>query len=53
LSVTIPPNTSAKVFLPAIAGAHVTENGSPVEGQPEGGSYIVLLGSGSYTFEVK
>ena len=53
LSVTIPPNTSAKVFLPAIAGAHVTEDGSPVEGQPEGGSYIVRIGSGSYNFEVK
>ena len=53
LSVTIPPNTSAKVFLPAIAGAHVTEDGSPVEGQPEGGSYFVRIGSGSYNFEVK
>jgi alpha-L-rhamnosidase len=53
LSVTIPPNTSAKVFLPAIAGAHVTEDGSPVAGQPEGGSYFVRIGSGSYTFEVK
>ena len=53
LSVTIPPNTSAKVFLPAIAGAHVTEDGSPVESQPEGGSYFVRIGSGSYNFEVK
>ncbi len=53
LSVTIPANTSAKVFLPAIAGAHLTEGHNPVETQPENGSYVVKVGSGSYTFEVK
>ena len=53
LKLTVPANTSAKVFLPMIAGAHLTEDGSPVEAQPEGGSYVVRIGSGSYNFEVK
>jgi alpha-L-rhamnosidase len=53
LRVTIPANTSAKIFLPAIAGAHLMEDGSPVEARAENGSYVVQVGSGSYTFEVK
>jgi alpha-L-rhamnosidase len=53
LSVTIPANTSARVVLPAIAGAHLTQDGGPVEVQPDGGSYQVRVGSGSYHFEVK
>ncbi len=53
LNVTIPANTAAKVFLPAIAGAHLTENGSPLNTQPEDGSYVVRVGSGTYNFEVK
>jgi alpha-L-rhamnosidase len=52
LSVTIPANTSAKIFLPAIAG-HLTEDGSAVQAQTEGGSYVVTVGAGSYHFEVK
>jgi len=53
LKVTIPANTSAKVVLPAIAGAHITQDGSAVEAQPENESYVVQIGSGSYNFEVK
>lgn len=53
LKVTIPANTSAKVLLPAISGAQLTEDGSPIEAQTENGSYIVRIGSGSYSFEVK
>jgi len=53
LKVTIPANTSAKVFLPAIAGAHVTQNGSAINAQQESGSYVIQIGSGSYNFEVK
>ena len=53
LSVTIPANTSATVFLPVIAGAHLTESGGPVEAREDSGSYAVGVGSGSYTFEVK
>ncbi|HET6177525.1 MAG TPA: family 78 glycoside hydrolase catalytic domain [Candidatus Sulfotelmatobacter sp.] len=53
LKVTIPANTSARVFIPAIAGAHVTQDGSAVAPQQESGSYVVRIGSGSYNFEVK
>ena len=53
LKVTIPANTSAKVFLPAIAGAHLSEDGNSLNAQAEDGSYVVEVGSGSYTFEVK
>jgi len=53
LKVTIPANTSAKVFLPAIAGAQLTEDGNSVDAPQEGGSYVVRVGSGSYNFEVK
>ena len=53
LNVTIPANTTATIFLPAIRGAHVTEGGSPVEAHPQDGSYAVHVGSGSFSFEVK
>jgi alpha-L-rhamnosidase len=53
LRVTIPPNTTAKVLLPAFVGAHVTEDGNPVDAQPVDGSYALTVGSGSYSFEVK
>jgi alpha-L-rhamnosidase len=53
LRVTIPANTSARVFLPAIVGANLTEGGNPVEAQTENGSYAVRIGSGSYNFELK
>jgi alpha-L-rhamnosidase len=53
LKVTIPANTSARVFLPAAAGTHLTESGYPVEAQQEDGSSVVKVGAGSYTFEVK
>jgi alpha-L-rhamnosidase len=53
LTVTVPANTSARVFLPVIAAAHVTEDGNPTEVRQERGSYVVQIGSGSYTFEVK
>ena len=53
LRVTIPANTTAKVFLPAIAGARLTEDGNPVKAQTENGSYVIEVGSGSYNFGVK
>ena len=53
LKVTIPANTSAQVFLPAITGAHLTEGGNSVDAHQEGGSYVVRVGAGSYRFEVK
>ncbi len=53
LSVTIPANTSAKVFLPAVGSVHLTEDGTPVNAQPVDGSYVLTVGSGSYSFGVK
>ena len=35
LNVTIPANTSGRVFLPTIAGAHLTEDGNSVEARTE------------------
>jgi alpha-L-rhamnosidase len=53
LKVMIPANTTAKIFLPAIAGARVMEDGNPVDAELENGSYVVHIGSGSYALEVK
>ncbi|PYY04731.1 MAG: alpha-L-rhamnosidase [Acidobacteria bacterium] len=53
LEVTIPANTHAKVFLPAIGNAHVIEDGRPIDARREAGSYVVRIGSGSYKLEVK
>ncbi|HXN52522.1 MAG TPA: glycoside hydrolase family 78 protein [Candidatus Acidoferrum sp.] len=53
LSVTIPANTTAEVFLPAAARAQVTERGKMVETRREGESLVVSVGSGSYDFEVQ
>ena len=53
LSVMVPANTSARVFLPAIAGAQLTEDGNPVNAPLERGSYVVTIGSGSYKFDVR
>ena len=53
LKVMIPANTAAKIFLPAIAGARVMEDGNPVDAELENGSYVVHIGSGSYALEVK
>jgi alpha-L-rhamnosidase len=53
LKVTIPANTSAKIFLPGVGTGHVTEDGQVVDVQHEDGSYVVQIGSGSYAFEVK
>ena len=53
LQLTIPANTSAKVFLPTIPGAHVTEGGRPITTELENGSLLVHVGSGTYHFEVR
>jgi hypothetical protein len=39
--------------LPAIAGAQLVEDGRPLEAEEEGGSYVVRIGAGAYSFEVK
>jgi alpha-L-rhamnosidase len=53
LNVTIPANTTAAVFLPAIQGAHITEGENLTAAHQQGDSYVVRIGSGSYSFEVK
>jgi alpha-L-rhamnosidase len=53
LKVTIPANTSADVFLPGLGAGHVTEDGQTIQPHQEDGWYVVPVGSGSYSFEVK
>jgi alpha-L-rhamnosidase len=53
LFVTIPANTSAKVYLPAIPETQVWEDGVPLHTAQENGSFVVEIGSGSYAFEMK
>jgi len=51
LEVTIPPNTSALVTLPAKDAAAVTESGRPVKPlRIEPGAAIYEVQSGAYTF---
>jgi alpha-L-rhamnosidase len=53
INLTIPANTHAKVYLPAIPNARVIEDNHPVDARPEAGSLVVRLGSGSYHLEVR
>ena len=53
LRVTIPANTSAKIYLPSGGGTHVTEDGKPIETQNDADSSLVRVGSGTYSFEVR
>ncbi len=53
LKVTVPANTTATAFLPAIPAAHLRDGGNPVASEEEGGSRVVRIGAGSYNFEVK
>lgn len=60
LSVQIPPNTSARIYLPATAGSMIKESGRDVKGNPafqnvkfEKGRAVVAIGSGSYLFSVQ
>jgi alpha-L-rhamnosidase len=60
LEVTIPPNTTSTVYIPAPEGGQVTESGhllgnvKEVEIAGVGRGYLMVnLGSGSYRFAVK
>ncbi|MGI8958205.1 MAG: family 78 glycoside hydrolase catalytic domain [Bryobacteraceae bacterium] len=53
LKVSIPANTTAQVFLPAIPNAKVMDNGRIVRVRRQSGSYVASIGSGSYEFEEK
>jgi len=58
--ITVPPNTTATVYLPAADAAAVTESGQPLESVPEiqvvgrSGDYVVLeVASGKYRLEAQ
>jgi alpha-L-rhamnosidase len=58
LDVTVPPNTTATVFVPTIAPDRVTEGGKPVAHargvlrlSAENGAAVFRIGSGHYRFE--
>lgn len=60
LSVHIPSNTSAKIYLPAASGSIIKENGRNINGNPafrdmrfEKDRAIITIGSGSYLFSVQ
>lgn len=57
--VTLPPNTTATVHLPAVAEARITESGRPIAEAPEvtlvrreADQAILAIGSGTYDFAV-
>lgn len=59
LTVTIPANTTATIYLPAAAAARITEGGQPLAKHPElqslgfaDGRARIKAGSGTYHFEV-
>ncbi len=53
-TITVPANTSARVEIPAPAGAKVTEGGKPVVGAVQSGDRrVVEVGSGTWRFEVR
>lgn len=53
LKVTIPANSSATIYLPAIPNTQVWESRTPVHCRQENGFNVFETGSGSYGFEVK
>lgn len=60
LSVVVPPNARATVYIPATAQQQLTENGIPVKDNAavklagyEKGRAILNIGSGNYTFKVQ
>ncbi len=60
MNVSIPPNSTARIYLPRKPGTEVLESGLPVEnatgitGREEQGDLLILeIGSGDYRFETK
>lgn len=50
LTVTIPANTTATVYIPTLDAGQVKESGKPIAARSADGAAVVELGSGSYTF---
>ncbi len=60
LDMTIPPNTTATVYVPAADAGHVTEGGKPLEKaegvkilRTEAGSVVMAVESGTFRFAAK
>jgi alpha-L-rhamnosidase len=60
MDVEIPPNTTAAIFIPALASSSISENGKPLSDEKEiivkgrEGNYIELqTGSGIYHFSIE
>lgn len=60
VDVSVPPNTTATLYLPVSVNESVTESGKPVaeafgvkEGPREKGDRVYLLGSGDYEFHAQ
>ena len=53
LKVIIPANTTAKVILPDIAKATLTQDGKRVRSEKEAAGRTVQIGSGTYEFQLK
>jgi len=56
--VTIPPNTTATIYVPASAASQITESGMPIARsreisllRSEDGVAVFRVGSGKYQFE--
>ncbi len=55
LTVTLPPNTTGAVYLPAASAAAVTLDGQPLNAaaaREADGQVVVSVGSGTYTFSI-
>jgi len=60
LDVSIPPNTTAIVFIPANRASDITESGKPIAGaaqvtllRPENNNMVLQVGSGKFHFVTK
>jgi alpha-L-rhamnosidase len=53
LKITVPPNTSAQVFLPNIPNTHIYQDGKPAVTKVEADASAVRVGSGTYEFTLK
>jgi len=53
LKITVPSNTSATIYLPAIPNTQILESGTPIHAREENGVNVVETGSGSYVFEMR
>jgi alpha-L-rhamnosidase len=58
MKVTVPPNTTAEIWIPTRDPEKITEAGKPVSGDPairmlrlDKGCAVLLVGSGSYEFK--